>query len=91
MPICSLGITPFMRPRSSSYGAFRAAWGSIERQPHTSGLRPTRGPPVNSTGTPRDPYSARMNSTRSRFSGAVSLVPRIRLKNSTVSSSVSRR
>src|SRR5260370_14477167 len=36
-------------------------------------------------------YRARMNATRFCFSGVVSLSPRTRLKNSTVSSSVSRR
>ncbi len=74
-----------VEPPAVSVAAARRVYSS---KPHTSRLRPTRGAPENSTGTP---YSARTNSTRSCFSGAVSLVPRIRLKNSTVSSSVSRR
>jgi hypothetical protein len=39
----------------------------------------------------RDGQRVRRNATRSRFSSPVSLVPSTKLKNSTVSSSVSRR
>ena len=54
-------------------------------------ISPSGVEPCSSLARSLSGYKARRNATKSSFSCDVSFVPRIRLKNSTVSSSVSRR